>query len=206
MRTFALLALIAATAYADGHLPTSTNSTMVEHHEDHKDDEDMNSAEQLISAIDSVMELFIDESAVNTEGLKQLRSLRIFRLRNLLEMFCEGGDADDVMGPGRRLDGHEGHNNSIFATNSTIAVIDEDGRGEDEGDMMTECLRAFRLLDQIDEYTDKDTTEERKDEITEQWSEAIDDAWSEMFSSDSATSTFAASVASMATSVTLLSF
>ena len=121
-------------------------------------------------------------------------------------MFCEGGDADDVMGPGRRLDGHEGHSNSIFATNSTIAVIDEDGRGEDEGDMMTECLRAFRLLDQIDEYTDKDTTEERKDEITEQWSEAIDDAWSEMFSSDSATSTFAASVAGLATAVTLLSF
>ena len=72
MRTFALLALIAASAYADGHLPT--NSTMTEHHEgDHeemKDDADMNSAEQLISAIDSVMELFIDESAVNTEGLK----------------------------------------------------------------------------------------------------------------------------------------
>merc|ERR1712051_120806 len=72
--------------------------------------------------------------------------------------------------------------------------------------MMTECLRAFRLLDQIDEYTDKDTTEERKDEITEQWSETIDDAWSEIFSSDSATSTFAASVAGLATAVTLLSF
>ena len=91
MRTFALLALIAATAYADGHLPTSTNSTMVEHHEDHKDDEEMNSAEQLISAIDSVMELFIDESGVNIE-LDHLRSLRIFRLRKLLGMFCEGGD------------------------------------------------------------------------------------------------------------------
>ena len=91
MRTFALLALIAATAYADGH---ATNSTMPEDHEgdhDMKDDGEMNSAEQLISAIDSVMELFIDESGVNIE-LDHLRSLRIFRLRKLLGMFCEGGD------------------------------------------------------------------------------------------------------------------
>ena len=93
MRSFALLALIAATAYADGH---PTNSTMPEeHHEDDhhmKDDGDMNSAEQLIGAIDSVMELFIDESAINTEGLDHLRALRIFRLKDLLGMFCEGGD------------------------------------------------------------------------------------------------------------------
>ena len=67
------------------------------------------------------------------------------------------------MGNGRRLDGHEGHENSIFGMNSTIAVIDEDGHGEDhgeeEGEMMITCLRAFRLLDQIDEYIDEDTTE-----------------------------------------------
>ena len=85
MKSFALLALVAATAYADGH---ATNSTMPEEH----DDEDMNSAETLISAIDSVMELFIDESAVNTEGLDHLRALRIFRLKELLGMFCEGAD------------------------------------------------------------------------------------------------------------------
>ena len=56
------------------------------------------------------------------------------------------------MGPGRRLndrrlDGHEGHDNSIFATNSTIAVVDEDGMGEGDGEMMVSCLKAFRLLD-----------------------------------------------------------
>ena len=82
-----MAALIAATAYADGH---ATNSTMPEEH--HEDDHDMNSAETLISAIDSVMELFIDESAVNTEGLDHLRALRIFRLKDLLGIFCEGGD------------------------------------------------------------------------------------------------------------------
>ena len=92
MRTLALLALIAATAYADGHA-TSFEAVAEDHEGDHdmKDDEEMNSAEQLISAIDSVMELFIDESAVNTE-LDHLRSLRIFRLRELLGVFCEGGD------------------------------------------------------------------------------------------------------------------
>ena len=90
MRSFALLALIAATVYADGH---PTNSTMPDEDDHHmKDDADMNSAEQLIGAIDSVMELFIDESAVNTEGLDHLRALRIFRLKDLLGMFCEGGD------------------------------------------------------------------------------------------------------------------
>ena len=107
------------------------------------------------------------------------------------------------MGPGRRLDGHD---NSIFATNSTIAVVDEDGMGEGDGEMMVSCLKAFRLLDQIDEYIDEDTTEQRKDEITEQWSENIDDAFKEIFESDSATSTFAASIAGIATAVTLLSF
>ena len=88
-----MVAVIAATAYADGH---ATNSTMPEeHHEDDhdmKDDGDMNSAETLISAIDSVMELFIDESAINTEGIDHLRALRIFKLKDLLGIFCEGGD------------------------------------------------------------------------------------------------------------------
>ena len=47
MRPFALLALLAATVYADGHLPT--NSTMTEEHhdmhdEDHSED-DSNTAE-----------------------------------------------------------------------------------------------------------------------------------------------------------------
>ena len=54
MRTYALLALLAATVYADGHLTTSTtptNSTMPieeEHHdEEHKEGADMNTAEML---------------------------------------------------------------------------------------------------------------------------------------------------------------
>ena len=85
-----MAALIAATAYADGH---ATNSTMPEEHDEHhEDDHDMNSAETLISAIDSVMELFIDESVINTEGIDHLRALRIFRLKDLLGIFCEGGD------------------------------------------------------------------------------------------------------------------
>ena len=47
MRPYALLALLAATVYADGHLPT--NSTMTEEHhdmhdEDHSED-DSNTAE-----------------------------------------------------------------------------------------------------------------------------------------------------------------
>ena len=46
MRPFALLALLAATVYADGHLPT--NSTMTEEHDMHDEDhseDDGNTAE-----------------------------------------------------------------------------------------------------------------------------------------------------------------
>ena len=72
--------------------------------------------------------------------------------------------------------------------------------------MMVTCLKAFRLLDQIDEYIDEDTTEARKDEINEQWSEGIDMVVKDLFESDGTTATFAASVTGLATAVTLLSF
>ena len=63
MRSYALLALLAVTVYADGHLPT--NSTMTEephgmHDEEHKGNE-MNTAELLAQAVDNVAELFMEE-------------------------------------------------------------------------------------------------------------------------------------------------
>ena len=69
MRPYALLAFLAATVYADGHEAAEagmpTNSTMP--HEDHKDDE-MNTAEQLVKAIDDITELFMEEANLIHEG------------------------------------------------------------------------------------------------------------------------------------------
>ena len=66
MRPYALLAFLAATVYADGHeAAMPTNSTMP--HEDHKDDE-MNTAEQLVKAIDDITELFMEEANLIHEG------------------------------------------------------------------------------------------------------------------------------------------
>ena len=64
MRTYALLAFLAATACADGHLPT--NSTMP-HEDEHHDEEhkaDQNTAEMLAQAIDNVAELFMEEADI----------------------------------------------------------------------------------------------------------------------------------------------
>ena len=69
MRTFALVALLAATVYADGHMPT--NSTMVEeHHDEHHDEsgDDENTAEQLVKAIDDIMALFREDADLMLDG------------------------------------------------------------------------------------------------------------------------------------------
>ena len=96
MRSFALVALIAATVYADGHLPT--NSTMPEehhdehhdeHHEDHEGDE-MNTAEQLFKAVDDIMELFMEEADLIHEGKINPKALEgAADFKALLEMVCE---------------------------------------------------------------------------------------------------------------------
>ena len=110
MRPFALVALLAATVYADGHLPT--NSTMVdehhdEHHDDHHDDhqeDEMNTAEQLVKAIDDIMELFMEEADLREDGKINPKALEGAKgFREMLEMICEiDHDEDDH-------DGHEDH-------------------------------------------------------------------------------------------------
>ena len=56
MRSYALLALLAATVYADGHLPTRE-----EHHDEEHKGNEMNTAELLAQAVDNVAELFMEE-------------------------------------------------------------------------------------------------------------------------------------------------
>ena len=65
MRPYALLAFLAATVYADGHEAAEAAAGMP--HEDHKDDE-MNTAEQLVKAIDDITELFMEEANLIHEG------------------------------------------------------------------------------------------------------------------------------------------
>ena len=209
MRPFALLALMAATAYADGHetkpkpdeASTFTIDTIMQASYS-EEFEGMNTAQIIIKATDDVIEALMNEP-IDSSGLEALRTFRGVRLREVLHMFCEGGDGegDNDKDKGRRLDGHEMTTMDVAPTNSTIAVVDEDGK---EGEMVTICLRAFRLLDQIEEYKDEDTTEERKVEITQTWSDILDGI--DFFESDGATVTFAASVTGLATAITLLAF
>ena len=254
MRSYALIALLAATVYADGHLPT--NSTMVDehhddHHEDHKED-DMNTAEQLIKAIDDITELFMEEADLIHEGKinpKALEGAKDFR--EMLEMICEvdhdedhhdgheddhheDKDHDEGTDHNRMLDGHDSHSLCDILPddpsckkddNGICDVIPDDpsckehkapehhegehhvGEHHEDMDMVEErdarCMKAWRLLRTMEEYANEDTTDERRDEITEMWSEGLDSAWSEMFEG---ASTIAASVAGLATAVTVLSF
>ena len=104
---------------------------------------------------------------------------------------------DDKDHNGRMLDGHEP------PTNSTMPMDhDEEGHGED--DYAMQCMKAWRLLRSMEEYSMEDTTDERRQEISDMWSEGIESAWSEVF--EGATATFAASVAGLATAVAVLSF
>ena len=73
--------------------------------------------------------------------------------------------------------------------------------GMDEMDVT--CLKAYRLLDSMEEFVDKETSDERRQEISDMWGEALDDAWSEMFEG---ASTIATSFAGIATAVAVLSF
>ena len=88
MRPYAILALLAATVYADGHLPT--NSTMTEdHHEDHDEDEE-NTAVQLVKAIDDILELFKEEADLIEDGRINPKALEgAADFKSLLEMICE---------------------------------------------------------------------------------------------------------------------
>ena len=201
MRSFALIALLAATVYADGHLPT--NSTMVdEHHDDHEEDE-MNTAEQLMKAIDSITELFIEEADLIEDGKINPKALEGAKgFRELLEMICEVDhdeddhdgheDHDDGADHNRMLDGHEA---------AEAPEHHEDMDMAEERD--ARCMKAWRLLRSMEEYAYEGTTDERRDEITEMWSEGLDSAWAEMFEG---ASTIATSVAGLATAVAVLSF
>ena len=128
----------------------------------------------------------------------------------MLEMVCEvsheGGEHEDHHGDEehhddkdhtRRLDGHE-------TTADPMHHDDEHHMEVDEMDeMAVSCLKAYRLLDSMEEFADKETSEERRQEISDMWGEALDDAWSEMFEGASAIAT---SLAGLATAVAVLSF
>ena len=59
MRPYALIALLAATVYADGHAEGELG-------EEQKDE--MNAAETLVKAIDDITELFVEESNLIEDG------------------------------------------------------------------------------------------------------------------------------------------
>ena len=230
MRTFALVALLAATVYADGHLPT--NSTMPEdqqfahhdeHHEDHEGDE-MNTAEQLFKAVDDIMELFMEEADLIHEGKINPKALEgAADFKALLEMVCEVGhdeehhdedhhDEDHHEGEehhedadhNRMLDGHENAAAEAAAAALAAAHEGEHDMNMDMGDdSAAQCMRAYRLLHSMEEYAKEDTTDERREEISAMWSQGLDDAWAEMFEG---ASTIAASIAGLATAVAVLSF
>ena len=108
---------------------------------------------------------------------------------------------DDKDHNGRMLDGHEAA--AGMPTNSTMPMDHgEEGHGED--DYAMQCMKAWRLLRSMEEYSMEDTTDERRQEISDMWSEGLEGAWSEVF--EGATATFAASVAGLATAVAVLSF
>ena len=136
MWSFALLALMAATAYADGHETmsnpdedTSISSIMRASYLEEFDG--MNSAQIVIKFTNDVIDALIYEP-INNEGLVALKNFRVDRLKEVLELFCEGGDdeSNDDKDKSRRLDGHEMTTMNGAPTNSTISVIDEDGNGD----------------------------------------------------------------------------
>ena len=202
MRPYAILALLAATVYADGHLPT--NSTMTE--EQHDEDEE-NTAVQLVKAIDDILELFKEEADLIEDGRISPKALEgAADFKSLLEMICQI-DHDE---------GHEDEEHHEDADHQRMldghATTEEPHEGEhheaephmDMEEIRDErCMKAYRLLHSMEEYAMEETTDERRDEISAMWSQGLDDAWSEMF--DGA-STIAASVAGLATAVAVLSF
>ena len=183
MRTYALIALLAATVYADGHLPT--NSTMPheddhhddDHHEDHKEGSDMNTAELLAQAIDNVTELFMEEADIIEDDKIQPGAFAFAAdLKGILEMVCETshGEMDgehhddhhddeehhDDKDHARRLDGHE-------AAAAAAAEAAMNAMPAMEGDMEMDemdvtCLRAYKLLHSMEEYADEKTSAERR--------------------------------------------
>ena len=221
MRTYALLALLAATVYADGHLTTSTtptNSTMPheeEHHdEEHKEGSDMNTAEMLAQAIDNVAELFMEEVDIIDDDKIQPGAFAFASdLKGILEMVCdvshrdmdgerdvhiddehhEDGEHHEDEDHTRRLDGHE----------TAMPVPAEPMMPMEENDTDETCKRAYKLLRSMEEYADEKTSAERRQEISDEWGEGLDDAWATMFEG---ASIIAASVAGLATAVAVLSF
>ena len=94
MRSFALLALLAATVYADGHLPTSGEAlpTEAEHHDEDHEGNEMNTAELLAQAIDNVAELFMEEVELGLIDDDKIQPISAFEsakdLKKLLELVC----------------------------------------------------------------------------------------------------------------------
>ena len=92
-------------------------------------------------------------------------------LKSLLELVCEvsheGGEGhedhheDDEHHEDedhtRRLDGHE-----TAAPPMPVTEEHHDGVQHMEDDMEVTCLKAYRLLDSMEEYAKEDTTEERR--------------------------------------------
>ena len=146
MRTFALVALLAATVYADGHLPT--NSTMVEehhdeHHDEHYEGDEMNTAEQLVKAIDDITELFMEEADLIHEGKINPKALEgAADFKSLLEMVCEVSHDDHMDGEhhedaehNRMLDGHDSNSIcDIFPDADGCNDHKDDHEGDHEGD------------------------------------------------------------------------
>ena len=203
MRPFALLALLAATVYADGHLPT--NSTMTEDHDMHDEDhsgDDLNTAEQAVKALDSILQLFRQEASLiqdNKINPKALQDAAYFR--ETLEMICEVSYDD-----GHEDEEHheDADHNRMLDGHGTPAEHHEDESHEDmEEDVEMRCIRALKLLRSMEEYSKDDTTDERREEISAMWGAHLEDAFAEMF--DGA-STIATSVAGLATAVAILSF
>ena len=94
------------------------------------------------------------------------------------------------------LDGH-------LPTNSTMPDEPMEGDGVTD-ELGIRCMKAYRLIRSMEEYSNMDTTEERREEISQMWSEGLEGAWAELMA-DGAT-TIATSMVGIASAVAVLSF
>ena len=167
----------------------------------------MNTAELLAQAIDNIAELFTEEvELIDDDKIQPIPAFESAKdLKMLLELVCyqsdEGGEHEDEehhddKDGSRRLDGHETAADPMHDAEHHMEVDEMD-------EMAVKCLKAYRLLDSMTEFVDKETTDERRQEISDMWGQGLDDAWSELFDGASAIAT---SFAGIATAVAVLSF